>query len=208
MKLEMMPKRILINNGNLGRQGKTTLAYSIYKTSDMPFKFITNDIENASIDLEKHVKKGDLTYLAPGEKIDVDPNDNLIFDFGGKPDKRLLSVATFVDTIIVPIAFQSASELKLTIMNINALIEANKNIVIVINNTENADAKMIKMALESVFPKLQVYEISHSKFIRRLANNNQTVFEVAQANSADEKSLNKKILPQFKALFNELNVTY
>ena len=204
----MHTKNILINNGNLGRMGKTTIAYTIYKTSKTPFKYVTNDLENASIKLEKFVASEDLSHFPDGTDIDIDPEANIVFDFGGKPDERLLDVAEYVDIVLVPVAFQSTSELQLTIKNINALIERNQNIIIVINNTEPADAKLVKMSLGSVFPDLTILEINHSKFIRRLANDNQTVFEVAQSNKGDATRLQKKIIPQFEALFDHLNISY
>jgi len=199
---------ILINNGTLGRMGKTTLSYTIYKTSKLPFKYATNDLENASIRLEKFVNDDDLIYFKDGEEIDISPQDNIIFDFGGKPDERLLDIAGYVDFVIIPIAFQSISELQLTVKNMNAFLEVNKNIIVIINNTEPADAKLVKLTLGASFPDLTILEINHSKFIRRLANDNQTVFEVAEASKGDATRLNKKIIPQFKELFEHLNINY
>lgn len=205
----MASKNILINNGNLGRMGKTTIAYTLYKTAEEPFKYVTNDLENASIKLKKHVAKNDLTYVPNDTEISLNPKDSVIFDFGGKPDARLLEVAEYVDFIVVPIAYQSNSELQLTIKNINALMEKNKNIIVVINNTELADTKLVKTTLSVIFNEeedITILEINHSKFIRRLANEDKTVFEVAQLNKADEASLNKKIIPQFRELFETLDI--
>ena len=200
-----MSKSILINNGNLGRMGKTTLSYTIYKTASIPFKYVTNDLENASVRLEKHIAPEDLFHFPEGSKIELHPG-NIIFDFGGKPDERLLQVASYVDVVIVPIAYQSISELQLTIKNINALKEQNSNIVVVINNTDNSDAKLVEMTLSATYPDMPVFIINHSKFIRRLANENQTVFEVAASNKGAATQLNKKILPQFKALFDHIGI--
>lgn len=62
------------------------------------------------------------------------------------------------------------------------------------------------MTLSATYPDMPVFMISHSKFIRRLANNNQTVFEVAESNKGAATQLNKKILPQFNALFEFLDI--
>jgi hypothetical protein len=204
-----MNKSILINNGNLGRMGKTTIAYNIYKTSKAPFKYVTNDLENASINLEDNVEKDQLFHFPNGTDIDMDFSGNIVFDFGGKPDDRLMAIAESVDVIIVPLSYQSDSELELTIKNLNTLIEVNSNIVLVINNTDVADAKRIRTVLKfnPEFKKIKVLEINHSKYIRRLANDNQTVFEVAEANKGDSTRLNKIIIPQFKELFSTLNIT-
>jgi len=199
---------ILVNNGNLGRMGKTTIAYTIYKTAKDRFKYVTNDLENASINLTKFVAPEDLQHFPDGTEIDIDDKVNTIFDFGGKPDERLLAVANYVDVVIVPIAFQSISELQLTIKNINAIKEVNENIVIIVNNTDTEDSKLVGTALHGTFPDLEVFTISHSKFIRRLANHNQTVFEVAEGNRGDASQLNKKIIPQMKEILEHLKITY
>jgi hypothetical protein len=204
-----MTIKILVNNGNLGRMGKTTIAYSIYKTSKDPFRYVTNDLENASIDLEENIDKDKLLHFPNGTNIDMDFSGNIVFDFGGKPDDRLMAIAEYVDVIIVPIYYQSDSELELTVKNLNTLIEVNDNIILVINNTDKEEAKRIKTALKFniQFKKIKILQISHSKYIRRLANDNLTVFEVAEANKADNTRLNKVIIPQFKELFSTLNIT-
>lgn len=200
---------ILVNNGNLGRMGKTTIAYSIYKMSKVPFRYVTNDLENASVDLEENIDKDNLLHFPNGTKIDMDFSGNIVFDFGGKPDDRLMIIAEFVDFIVVPIYYQSDSELELTVKNLNTLIEVNENIILVINNTDKEESKRIKTALKfnPQFKKIKILQINHSKYIRRLANDNQTVFEVAESNKADATRLNKVIIPQFKELFSTLNIT-
>jgi hypothetical protein len=204
-----MTIKILVNNGNLGRMGKTTIAYSIYKTSKDPFRYVTNDLENASIDLKENIDKDKLLHFPNGTNIDMDFSGNIVFDFGGKPDDRLMAIAEYVDVIIVPIYYQSDSELELTVKNLNTLIEVNNNIILVINNTDKEEAKRIKTALKFniQFKKIKILQISHSKYIRRLANDNLTVFEVAEANKADNTRLNKVIIPQFKELFSTLSIT-
>ena len=119
-----------------------------------------------------------------------------------------MAIAEFVDVIIVPIYYQSDSELELTVKNLNTLIEVNDNIILVINNTDKEEAKRIKTALKfnPQFKKIKILQINHSKYIRRLANDNQTVFEVAEASKADRTRLNKVIIPQFKELFSTLKI--
>lgn len=194
---------VLINNGKLGRMGKTTIAFTLYTQSEITsFKYVTNDLDNASIDLRKHVKDDDLIFVPHGADIDINPNEDHIFDFGGEPDQRLLSVAGYVDLIIVPLAFQSVSELELSIKNINALAEENNNILIVINNTEREDIESLKAVLVESFPDFGLLVLNRSRYMRRLANDGLTVFEVAEQNKADESRLNKVLIPQFKALFD------
>lgn len=199
---------ILINNGKLGRQGKTTLAYTLYKHSDKDYQYITNDIDNASIDLEGYVDGEDLLIFPQEKEIDVNPDRNAIFDFGGEPDERLLKVATYVDLILVPISYESDSELEITIQNINALQEVNDNLVVVINKTDTEDVALVKKVFKVTFPKIPIFVINKSRFIRRLSNDSQTVYEVAAASKRDAGLLKKTILPQFDTLFDYLETNY
>ncbi|MBL4748950.1 MAG: hypothetical protein JKY17_09535 [Magnetovibrio sp.] len=127
-------------------------------------------------------------------------SDSIIFDFWGKPDTRILDIAKSVDLIIIPIHYQSQNELKLTIQNINAFKEHNSNIIVVINNCSPSDAKEARLVFSTVIPNVRIFEISHSKFIRRLANENQTVFEVSEQSKVDASLLNKKIIPQIEEI--------
>ena len=195
-------KNILINNGALGRQGKTTIAYTLYQQCP-GYRFVTNDIDNASINLNKYIKPGELFHFDHDDQIALPDNGPFIFDFGGKPDSRILPVAAFVDLIIVPIHYQSTHELQITIKNINALKQENPNIVVVINNSKNKDdVKAIKFALASIQLDVEILEISHSAYIHRLANEGKSIFEVADANKADNTRLRKKLIPQFQELIN------
>lgn len=197
-------KNVLINNGSLGRQGKTTIAFTLWQKMQN-YTYVTNDLSNASAPLQKLVPGAKLICVNANENIHIDAETQapFIFDFGGKPDHRLLDVAKYVDLIIVPIHFQSANELKLTISNINAFREVNSNIVIVTTQTDPEEVKFIRKALavhdELNFP---IYEIAHSKYIRRLANEGLSVFDVAEANKADNTRLSKKVIPQFNTLID------
>lgn len=203
-----MSINVLINNGNLGRVGKTTLAYTLYSTATIPFKYATNDIGNASVNLKKLVDEEDLLNFPEGTEIEFDSDDNIIFDFGGKPDSRLLKVAQYVDTVVVPIRFESVAELKLTIRNVNAIKEVNSNIVIIINNTDTSKLELVKQAIAAQpnFEDMPVLLINKSEFVTRLANEEKTIFEVAEMKKAFRTQLEKKVLPQFRSVFEVLKI--
>jgi len=200
---------ILINNGKLGRQGKTTLSYTIYKHSKQDYRYATNDMANASVDLSEHIPEGDLLFFPHGENIDIGNDDrNIIFDFGGEPDDRLLTIAEGVDVIVVPMSYESDSELELTVQNIKALEQVNKNIVLVINKTERDDIEVIEKVFKIAFKGMPIFTINKSRYVRRLANDNQTVFEVAETNKRDGAQLNKVVIPQFNALIDYLHTNF
>ncbi|WP_339140480.1 hypothetical protein [Pseudoalteromonas galatheae] len=194
-------KNVLINNGTLGRQGKTTLAYTIYQ--QVPgYHYITNDLGNASVNLPQLIPKDKFSHYPNGVDFGLSHDERYIFDFGGKPDDRLIAIAQFVDLIIIPIAYQSASELKISMANINTFKKHNDNILIVFNNTDSADANLARIALKSSGLEHPMMEIPPSKYIRRLANEDKTVFDVAKSNKADRTRLEKRVIPQMNELIS------
>ena len=137
----------------IGRQGKTThsIGYALYKGA----KLYTNDVQNATRELYGDMfKAGDFVEIGVGEEIEIDDNDNIIFDFGGYIDSRLVDVIKYVDACIVPISYQSKSEYIPAVRTIKALSEYNKNIVILINNTNTKlIAEVSDAQKDLIYPK-------------------------------------------------------
>ena len=159
----------------IGRQGKTTNAIGYAKHTKS--KYYTNDLQNATKELYGDMfKKGDFVEIGIGEEISIDDEDNIVFDFGGYIDSRLIDVIKYVDVCVVPIAYQSKSEYIPAVKTINALLEHNKNVVILINNTATKLIDEVKEALSYTFPKLPIFTISSSRYISRLANHQKKPF--------------------------------
>ncbi|MEC4091622.1 hypothetical protein [Pseudoalteromonas rubra] len=196
-------KNILINNGALGRQGKTTIAYTIWQ--QVPgYKYITNDIENAqaTVDIETKIPESQRLDVSDGGDFGVEADDKCIFDFGGKPDDRLLAIAKHVDLIIIPMTFLSTSELALTMRNINTYKTVNKNILLVLNNVEQKKLLELYRAITANTQAFdfQVLELSRSDFMHRLPNEGKTIYDVAAENKMAAGQLKKKLIPQFNKI--------
>lgn len=200
--------RILYNNGSLGRQGKSTLAYTHYNYSkNKNYKFYTNDLLQCSVhNIQNLIPQERLVLIEDGDDISFQADDNIIFDFGGKPDERLIPVIQNVHAVVVPIAYRSKSELEITAKNINAMSEYNNNIVIVITNTQKEDAEEINAVLNQYFSSYKTFTVKASKYIVRLANYGKTVFDIANESNAERRRLESLgIIQQFSELYDYLD---
>jgi hypothetical protein len=186
-----------------GGQGKTThaIGFAHYKKAD----FCTNDFGNSTIEIFASLfknKNQEFKELAPDEEIEIDDEKNNVFDFGGFLDSRIINVAKFVDCCVVPLFYQSTADLTPAIQTIIELEKYNKNIVILINNTDKEYVDQIKTALSKKF-KHKIFVINKSKYINRLADENKTVFDLSNQGGL-EKYMLKNLISQIQTLYSHL----
>ena len=151
-------------------------------------------------------KDGDFVEIRIGEEIEIDDSHNIIFDFGGYIDSRLVDVIKYVDACVVPISYQSKSEYIPAVRTINALAEHNDNIVILINNTATKLIPEVKEALEEAYPNYPLFVVNSSRYISRLANYQKTLFDLLDVGGGLEKHrIKETLIPQIKAFYDHLN---
>lgn len=61
--------------------------------------------------------------------------EDLVLDFGGFVESRVIEAAKLADICIVPLAYQSTADLMPAVKTVTALQEHAKHIAILINNT-------------------------------------------------------------------------
>ena len=111
-----------------GGQGKTTLSLALATLYNM--YIVTND-EYSPIDEVLGDKK--VYHLDEGENLpEVPENINLIYDFGGKPDPRILEAVNHSRYVIVSVFYKSPLDMQTTINTIQELEPHNPNILIVV----------------------------------------------------------------------------
>lgn len=115
-----------------------------------------------------------------------------------------MDAAAIADFTVVPLTFQSTADLTPAVKTIMAIKPVAKNIAILINNTAPEHVADLKMSLEIRFPKMPIFVVNHSRHISRLADDGQTVFDIA-ANGGIEKWQLRNILPQVKKLYDHLD---
>lgn len=186
-----------------GAMGKTT--HSVMLADYWKANFYTNDIGKETLKIYSGILQGEnreFKELAPGEEIEIDDEKKNIFDFGGFLDNRIIGVAKFVDYCIVPICFQSIADLTPAVTSIINLEKYNKNIVILINNTEKEYVQYISDYLSEKF-KYPIFLVNESKYIRRLANENKTIFELYKTKGIGKLWL-APIIDQVKQFYSYL----
>lgn len=184
-----------------GGQGKTThaIGYAHYTKSN----FYTNDYGNSTIEIFKPLfENREFKELKPSEKIEIEESKSNVFDFGGFLDNRVVGVAKYVNYCVVPIFYQSKTDLVPAIQTIIELEKHNKNIVILINNTDKEYTQDIENALSKKF-KHKIFTINKSKYIHRLSDENKTVFDLFNKGGLEKYQL-KTLVTQIKNFYQHL----
>lgn len=193
----------------IGRQGKSSLAYNFYDFLNRKGKtprYVTNDITNISFKAKKLI--GDnLQIIEPSDEVEIETEDLNIFDFGGFLDSRAVSVAQYVKYIVVPVSYSSNNELTLTAQTIQLLSKHNENIIVVFNKTRTAKIRRGMEMLTQLLSVLNIevldmFVVSESEYMTRLADFNQSIYDVAEGSKGDKTRLEKSLIPQLNDLFN------
>lgn len=144
-----------------GGVGKTDISLNLALTMD--FGIITNEPFSP---LETVLSSENFLRLNPGDKLPNLPDDaDIIFDFGGYLDKRVIEALKQSDVVIVPV-INEYKDLHTTINFIQEIEDYNKKIIIVVNRTQKGDYESVCEAMNRYYP----YPIFEIKLTRALPN--------------------------------------
>jgi len=153
-----------------GGQGKTTISLSLsllYK-----FLIVTND-EYSPID--KVLPKGHVKHLTKTDPLpSVPDNVNLIYDFGGYPDSRLIGAVQKSNLVIIPIIYESPLDMQTTIKTIKEIEQHNKNILIIVNKTQKDDLEKSQEVLNKFF-SYPILEIKKSTAFVKMVEKKKSI---------------------------------
>lgn len=153
-----------------GGQGKTTISLSLALLRG--FLVVTND-EYSPID--KVLPKGHVKHLKQGEALPSVPDSvNIIYDFGGHPDFRVIEAAKQSDWVIVPIVYDSPLDMQTAIKTIREVETHNKHIVIVINRTKKGDLDKARKVLDQFFNH-PVFEVKQSTAFIKMVEKKKSI---------------------------------
>ena len=166
---------------------------------------VTNDIDNGTADIyEAVLGEGRIITLDPGQTIKSiaaqHRGRDLVIDFGGFVESRIIEAAGMADVTVVPLAYQSTADLMPAIKTVAVVTPYCANVALLINNTLVEHTEDLIGILASRFPKLPVLVINHSRLISRLADDGLTVFDLAQLSGRERYQL-RNILPQVEQLY-------
>ncbi len=143
--------------------------------------------------------------LEPGDDLKTDPRGKpSVFDFGGWGDHRILTAATLCDLCVVPLYYQSTADMTACIKTIQTLQEYNKNIVILINNTQPSYILELKGFFKTNFPTFPVFVVNPSKYINRMADEGKTVSDLFELGRLHKYAL-RKLKPQLYSFYDYLD---
>jgi len=156
-----------------GGQGKTSLAVAIAKELD--FGIITNDIYSP---VEKMFSKEMVLKLEPTwemPSVDDLKGVEIIFDFGGYLDRRVVPALEMSDYVIIPVVDFDTLNAQGFASTVAEVEQHNKNIIIVLNKIAEEDAKEIRKELKKHNYPYSVLEIKNSRAFKNMIDDNKPI---------------------------------
>lgn len=177
-----------------GGQGKTTLSIALATLYD--FFIVTND-EYSPID--SVLEEGKVKHLVQGEGLPDVPDDiDLIYDFGGHPDKRVIDAVKISDQIIIPVYYKSPLDMQTTINTVREIEEYNKNILIVVNLTQKESFEKASEVLNEFFD-YPIFEVKESTAFIKMVEQGKSIKQLMDDNFLFKYHY-KKPLEQIEAI--------
>lgn len=161
-----------------GGQGKTTVTLALALSAG--FLVVTND-EYSPID--RVLKQGNFMHLAENEALpdNVPDSVDLVYDFGGRPDSRVIEAVKLSDFLIVPVVYDSPLDMQTTISAITELEQHTKNIIIVVNRTRKDDFKVSQAVLRQYF-NYPTFEVKESTAFVKMVEQAKSIDELCENN--------------------------
>lgn len=161
-----------------GGQGKTVLSLAIAMLEGA--FIVTNDV-HSPVD---EVLGGERALpLKMTESLPTVPSDvDLIYDFGGYPDARIIDAAKDAEFVVIPIVYESPLEMQVTINAIAEIEKYNTNIIVVINKAGKGDMERAKEVFESMDISYPMVEIKKSKAFSRAVEQKKSLEEMIAEN--------------------------
>lgn len=177
-----------------GGQGKTTVSLAL--ALSYGFLVVTND-EYSPID--KVLPKGHAKILKHAEQLPVVPDEvDIIYDFGGYPDARILSAMEKSQWVIVPVIYDSPLDVQVTIKSVREIEKHNKNILLVANKSKSEDVEALQKIFKDFF-SYPLLRIKKSTAFVKMIKTKQSLQELTENNMLLRHSY-KEPLEQIEAI--------
>lgn len=155
-----------------GGVGKTSISLNLGLTLNC--NVYTNDMYSP---LEDVLPEGRYKKFEPNEEVSVyRGKENIIYDFGGQVDFRIVPAILQSRCVIIPVVSEKI-DLKVTEGTLDVVREINKNIAIVANRTRGNEFEFIKNYFEKKYP-YPVFEVKSSRAIIDMYNEKKSVKEL------------------------------
>lgn len=182
-----------------GGQGKTSISVALAK--ELEYGIVTNDTYSP---LQKIFPKELLLKLEPNDalptKEDFEGAD-LIFDFGGYLDERVIPALEMSDYVIIPIVGIDDLNEEGFISTVAEVAPHNNNIIVVLNRmNDEAVAEIRKDFADKGFP-YPVFEIKNSKVMEVVISEGRSVSDIVRDGGL-RKYFYKSVENQVQKLIN------
>lgn len=181
-----------------GGEGKSKISSNL--AISMNYSIVTNDVYSP---IDNIFSDDKIMKLYPKDEMpDFEIGDNIIFDFGGYADGRIISILKKSKWIIVPITNEE-DNIQVGINTIDEISKYNKNIIIVVNKTVKGDFEAVKNDLKEIY-SYPMFEIKKSTAVVKLSKTGKSISQLAEEGGVF-KAHYKKIANQFDILINFIN---
>ena len=146
-----------------GGQGKTVLSMAMAMLED--FYVVTNDVHSPIDEVlgeDRALRMGIRDSLP-----EVPPEINLIYDFGGYPDARLIEATRQANCVIIPIIYESPLEMQVTINALSEIEKYTDRIVVVLNKAKPGDFERARAILTEFDYDYPIFEVKQSTAFSR-----------------------------------------
>lgn len=181
-----------------GGVGKTSISLNL--ALHLKYGIITNDIYSP---LENVVSKKYLYKLEPKEDFpNIPDNYNVVFDFGGYLDSRVIEALKKSDFVLIPI-ISNFLNIQVSVNTIEEIKKYNSNIILIANKTVGNDFEEIVKSMKKLNYNYPIFQIKQSKAMEAVYNDKKAIIDMMKEGGLRAYSY-KQINSQFKKLVNYL----
>ncbi len=161
-----------------GGQGKTVLSLAMAMLKDM--YVVTNDVHSP---IDEVIGEDRALRMGMRDALPEVPDEiDLIYDFGGYPDARVIEAAKNSSVVFVPIIYESPLEMQVTINAIAEIEKYNPNIVIVLNKAKAGDYERAKEVFDQFEYEYPIAEVKKSTAFSRAIEKKKSLQELVDEN--------------------------
>lgn len=161
-----------------GGQGKTVLSLALAMLED--YYIVTNDVHSP---IDEVIGEDRALRMGMRDPLPEIPEGiDLIYDFGGYPDARIIDAAKHADMVIVPIIYESPLEMQVTLNALGEIEKYNDKIIIVLNKAKPGDYERARQVFEQFDIHYPVFEVKQSTAFSRAIEHKKSLQQLVDEN--------------------------
>lgn len=162
-----------------GGQGKTVLSLAIAMLEG--YYVVTNDVHSP---IDEVIGEDRALRMGMRDPLPEVPDGlDLIYDFGGYPDARIIDAAKQADYVLVPIIYESPLEMQVTLNALGEIEKYNDRIIIILNKAKPGDYERAKAVFEEFGIAYPVFEVKQSTAFSRAIEHKKSLEQMISENA-------------------------